>query len=139
VTTAYLDASAILKLTLGERESLALVGYLNARDLRVATSVVAEVEVLRVLRRSNVTGDDHNDAIRGIYLVSLDGDVRREATRLEPHQLRALDAIHVATAKSIGAVDLEFVTYDDRMAAAARVCGMRVVQPGAIESGRTRS
>ncbi|HJU43165.1 MAG TPA: type II toxin-antitoxin system VapC family toxin [Vicinamibacterales bacterium] len=128
--TAYLDASAILKLTLAERESLALIEYVGERDIRVATSVIAEVEVLRSLQRKSAGMEDQGDAIRGIYLLNLDSDVRREAIRLASPNLRALDAIHVATAASIGARDLEFITYDDRMAAAARAAGLKVVQPG---------
>lgn len=68
--------------------------------------------------------------MRGVYLVNLDADVRLKAMRLEPQLLRALDAIHVATAAIIGEDDLEFITYDDRMATAARQQGLTVVQPG---------
>ena len=68
--------------------------------------------------------------MRGIYLLNLDADVRHEALRLKPHRLRALDAIHLATALSIGRRELEFVTYDDRQAEAARQAGLKVVQPG---------
>ena len=128
--TAYFDASAILKLTLAERESLALIDYLNERDVRVATSVIAEVEVTRTLVRMRVDQEERDGALRRIYLLSLDSDVRGEATRIKPHQLRSLDAIHVATAMSIGEGNLEFITYDDRMADAARAAGLKVVQPG---------
>ena len=65
----------------------------------------------------------------GFYLIALDEDVRRVAGGLGG-TLKALDAIHVASALSIGDRDLEFVTYDDRQAAAARECGLKVVQPG---------
>jgi len=44
-------------------------------------------------------------------------------------ELCSLDAAHLATALSLE-VDLDFVTYDDRLAAAARAAGLRVVQPG---------
>ena len=128
--TAYFDASAILKLTLAERESLALIDYVSERDMRVATSVIAEVEVIRTLQRLRVNQEERDSALRRIYLLSLDSDVRREATRIKPHQLRSLDAIHVATARSIGEETLEFITYDERMAAAARAHGLNVVQPG---------
>ena len=128
--TAYLDASAILKLTVNERESLALIDYIDERNPRIATSVVAEVEVARALQRRRVARLDRDYAMRGVYLVNLDADVRLKAMRLEPHLLRALDAIHVATATTIGHADLEFITYDDRMATAAREQGLKVVQPG---------
>ena len=130
MTEAYLDASAILKLTVEEHESLALIDYLGERELAISTSVIAEVEVIRSLQRLRASRADQDDAMRGIYLLNLDADVRHEALRLKPHQLRALDAIHLATALSIGRRGLEFVTYDDRQAEAARQAGLKVVQPG---------
>jgi predicted nucleic acid-binding protein len=44
--------------------------------------------------------------------------------------LRALDAIHVASAIAASPVDA-FVSYDHRQAAAARLAGLRTVAPGA--------
>ncbi len=52
--------------------------------------------------------------------------------------LRTLDAIHLASALDMGA-DLEaFVTYDARLAAAARDAGLTVVSPGAQLTGAPR-
>ena len=127
---AYLDASAILKLTIEETESLALVDYLAEHELAISTSVIAEVEVIRSLQRLRASRADQDDAVRGFYLVNLDSDVRREALRLEPYHLRALDAIHIASALSINDRDLQFVTYDKLQADAARQAGLKVVQPG---------
>ena len=42
----------------------------------------------------------------------------------------SLDAIHLATALSIGDADMEVITYDTRFAAAARANGLTVIQPG---------
>lgn len=42
----------------------------------------------------------------------------------------SLDAIHLATALSIGDARLEVITYDGRFAGAARANGLTVVQPG---------
>jgi hypothetical protein len=44
--------------------------------------------------------------------------------------LRSLDAIHLASALSIGDVPEAFITYDDRLAAAARKLKLHVLQPG---------
>lgn len=65
----------------------------------------------------------------GFYLIALDEDIRRVAGGLGG-TLTALDAIHVASALSIGDRDLEFVTYDERQAEAARAAGLKVIQPG---------
>jgi predicted nucleic acid-binding protein len=127
LSRAYFDSSAIMKLSHEERESVALIDYLGDATMEVSTSVLAEVEVLRNLRKIPVSGDD---AMLGVYLIALDDDVRRTAIEIGGTTLRSLDAIHVATALAIGDRDLEFVTYDERQAEAARAAGLKVVQPG---------
>ena len=127
MTHAYFDSSAIVKLSHAEPYSTALVEYLATGDVEASTSVIAEVEVMRALRRAGAATDQ---GVMGFYLLALDAEVREEAARLGSPQVRALDAIHLATALTIGDDDLEFVTYDDRQALAARELGLTVVQPG---------
>jgi predicted nucleic acid-binding protein len=116
-----------MKLSHHERESDALIDYLDDVGIEVSTSVLAEVEVIRNLRK---WGIDTSEAMLGFYLVSLEEETRRRAIDLGPSVLKALDAIHLATALSIGDRDLQFITYDDRQAEAARQAGLIVVQPG---------
>jgi predicted nucleic acid-binding protein len=127
VKHAYFDSSAIVKLSHAEPHSTALVEYLGSGDVEASTSVIAEVEVTRALRRAGAAADQ---AVMGFYLLALDAEVREEAARLGSPQVRTLDAIHLATALAIGDDDLEFITYDDRQAGAARELGLTVVQPG---------
>jgi predicted nucleic acid-binding protein len=127
VKHAYFDSSAIVKLSHAEPHSTALVEYLGSGDVEASTSVIAEVEVTRALRRAGAAADQ---AVMGFYLLALDTEVREEAARLGSPQVRTLDAIHLATALAIGDDDLEFITYDDRQAGAARELGLTVVQPG---------
>ena len=124
---AYFDASALVKLSHAEPCSQALIDYLNTDTIDASTSIIADVEVRRALRRVGVAGDQ---AVRGFYLVALDDDIRAEAARLGSPFVRALDAIHLATALAIADNQLEFITYDDRQAEAARAAGLKVVQPG---------
>lgn len=124
---AYFDASAVVKLSHAEPYSEALIDYLDGGEVQASTSIIAEVEVGRALRRA---GASSNEAVAGFYLVALDEEIRAEAARLASPLVRALDAIHLATALAIADAQLEFVTYDDRQADAARECGLRVVQPG---------
>ena len=124
---AYFDSSAIFKLAHCERESLALVEYLEQGSIDVTTSVLGEVEVVRNLRSRQL---DHDGAVTGFYLIGLDQDIRRSAIELGDGRLKALDAIHIATALAVGDRDLQFVTYDERQAEAARQSGLKVVQPG---------
>jgi predicted nucleic acid-binding protein len=116
-----------MKLAHEERESSALIDYLDDAKVEVSTSVLAEVEVLRNLRKFQVAADD---AMLGFYLIALDDDIRRRAVDISIGTLKSMDAIHVATALTIADRDLEFITYDDRQAEAARSAGLKVVQPG---------
>jgi hypothetical protein len=88
--------------------------------------VLAEVEVIRNLQIRRL---DPDDAMAGFYLIALDEDIRRVAAGLGG-TLKTLDAIHVASALSIGDREVQFVTYDDRQANTARECGLTVIQPG---------
>lgn len=124
---AYVDASAIVKLSHAEPYSQALIDYLDTGEVQASTSIIADVEVRRALRRA---GAASNEAVVGFYLIGLDEEIRAEAAQLGSPSVRALDAIHLATALAIADDRLEFVTYDDRQAAAARDCGLQVVQPG---------
>jgi len=124
---AYFDSSAIMKLTGAEAESAALIDYLRDTPVEVSTSVLAQVEVLRNLRKQPVESDE---AMNGFYLLAFDEEVRRQAVIVGGETLRSLDAIHIATALAIGNRDLHFVTYDIRQAEAARQAGLKVIQPG---------
>ena len=124
---AYFDSSAIMKLTGAEAESEALINYLQDTPVEVSTSVLAQVEVLRNLRKQPVESDE---AMNGFYLLAFDEEVRRQAVVVGGETLRSLDAIHIATALAIGNRDLHFITYDIRQAEAARQAGLKVVQPG---------
>ena len=67
--------------------------------------------------------------IADIEVVELDAVIARAAAGLGPAALRTLDAIHLATARGLGAGLDAFVTYDDRLADAARSLGLPVVRP----------
>jgi hypothetical protein len=125
--TAYLDASAIVKLVIDEADSLPLLRWYHESE-RVVTSRIGLVETQRAVARR-----DHDEAHLRLVLdlidvFELDADIGRRAGALAPPGLRTLDAIHIATALAIGALDA-FVTYDDRLATAAREAGLPVVRP----------
>ena len=69
------------------------------------------------------------DVLRRIQLLRVNDRVLREAGRMEPADLRSLDAIHLASAQLIGSSIKQIVTYDERMAAAARASGWAVAAP----------
>ncbi len=66
-----------------------------------------------------------------LALLPLDDAVLRAAAALEPPGLRSLDAVHLATALSLGDRLGVLVCYDERLLDAARAAGVTVVAPGA--------
>lgn len=125
----YLDSSAIVKLAVREPESLALRRYLRRRRPLVA-SALARTEVLRALLPA---GDEAvtrgRQVLQRLDLVRVNDRILDAAGVLAPPELRSLDAIHLATAQQLGDELNAMITYDDRMAAAARRLGYRIVQP----------
>lgn len=69
------------------------------------------------------------DLVDRMELIALDDTVLGGAADLPIPALRALDAIHLAAARSLGSTLEVLVTYDARMAAGAEQLGMRVVSP----------
>jgi predicted nucleic acid-binding protein len=67
--------------------------------------------------------------LAAMNLVAVDDDLLDEAARLGPETLRSLDAIHLATALPVDEVLGAFVTYDTRLADAARAAGLAVLSP----------
>lgn len=65
-----------------------------------------------------------------ITLIDVDPVVRRMAAAVEPPTVRALDAIHLASALMTRADLAAFVTYDRRLFAAALAAGLPAVAPG---------
>lgn len=126
----YLDTSAFLKSVLGEAESPALEG-LVATASRVVSSELLETEARRAAIR---LGSGRLAAVEvrleSLALIAVTRDVLVAAGRLRPAGLRSLDAIHIATALSLGGSLSAIVTYDRRMAMAAVETGLPVSAPG---------
>ena len=127
----YVDSSALLKLVLSEPESPALEQALSRWPDRIS-SVLLPIECRRiVLRAGNPPGvvDRLEKELSGVTLIRLEEAVQTLAGAIGPPRLRALDAIHLASALSIGDYPEAFVTYDDRLADAARAVGLNVLRP----------
>jgi predicted nucleic acid-binding protein len=134
----YLDSSALVKLVVREAESEALRAWVAAHPAAV-TSALAVTEVRRAVSRVSPRrglSDRARLVLDGLALLAVDLDVLERAARLAPTELRTLDAIHLASALSLGADLLAFVSYDDRQRAAARKAGLPLVRPGAAERAR---
>ncbi len=125
----YLDSSAIVKLAIQEPESSALRRHLS-RHQPLVSSALARTEVARALLPSGPAALARGEQVlRRIQLLRVNDRVLNEAGRLKPPELHSLDAIHLASAHQLGASVRQIVTYDDRMADAARTLGWTVVAP----------
>ena len=132
----YADTSALVKLVRDEPESAALRRYLVDADL-VTTELVL-TELPRAIRRAAALDPGvprdlllarAGELLDAVALVPLDREILLAAGRLPEAALRSLDAIHIATASSLGELADAFVGYDERQSAAARLAGLRTVAP----------
>lgn len=113
---AYLDTSALVKLLLQEREAQALRQELELWPRR-ASSALLGVELLRVVRRSDIPAllALARRQLDTIHLRRLDQEILDRASELEPRSLRSLDAIHLASALALGDQLGTVVSYDQSM------------------------
>ncbi len=128
----YLDSSAVLKVLIEEQESAALEIWITAQaGAPMVTSTLAKVEVLRACRRLNAEALPAAAALLAeLDLIPLTTDVVDQAAEVGGPLLRSLDAIHLASALSIGADLAAFVCYDRRLLEAASAAGLEAVHPG---------
>ena len=128
--THYLDSSALVRLVVPGPQLRPLRRWWSHAPGRAVSSQIARTEVVRAVRHiAPDCADDARDLLRRLVLTAETPAVLAGAARVDPPSLRSLDAIHLASTLDLGS-DLEaFVTYDERLAAAARGCGVTVVSP----------
>lgn len=134
---AYLDASVVLRLVLGEQGRLAEWTRID----RAVASALTEVECLRTLDRlargGALTAAEVADGRAMVYelleaseVVDVGRPVLRRASDAFPTPLGTLDAIHLATAlgwQAARAMPLTMATHDKALATAARAMGLPVI------------
>ena len=125
----YLDSSAIVKLAVREPESTALRRYLRSKRPLV-TSALARTEVARaMLPLGPAAVARGEEVLRRLEVVRVNDEILKTAGSMLPVELRSLDAIHLATAVSIGADLARVCTYGDRMISSAKALGLTIVAP----------
>lgn len=132
MTAWYLDSSAIVKLVVREPESASLATWragLDRGDI-VATCELALAEVVRAVSRVGGDVDAASAHLDALDHVVIDRELLLLASTLEPPTMRTLDAIHLAAASLLGDELGGVVTFDTRMASAARDLGFSLVTPG---------
>jgi predicted nucleic acid-binding protein len=133
----YVDASAVLRVLFCEPGPEVPL----ATGDRVVSSQLVEVEAFRAVDRERLLGNlddvqtatkrkELGDLLAMLDLAPIDGTVIERARSSFAVNVRALDAIHVATAEVLAAEaqgePLEFWTHDDRQATAALSRGLTV-------------
>jgi uncharacterized protein len=130
VSAAYIDASALVKLFKAERETEAFRAALADWPVQVASELI-RVEAVCTARR---LGDQDvlqraNAALERINLIPITPEIIELATDAHTPPLRAMDAIHLATAlttrEDLGAI---FV-YDKDLHAAAQTHHLNPLAP----------
>jgi predicted nucleic acid-binding protein len=126
----------LVKLVRREAETAALNTFLAGADIVSSELVVTEVP--RAVHRA-ASGDPAlpldalmataDDVLQTLALLPIDRALLLAAGALAEPMLRALDAIHIASAAAVLPID-GFVTYDERQAAAVRLAGLRTIAPG---------
>jgi predicted nucleic acid-binding protein len=125
----YLDSSALVKLVVREGETRHLLAFLKGRPQRVS-SELARVEVVRAVRGNGPPAVRRaRRLLQRMRLIRLDTALLDAAAEIDPLVLRSLDAFHLASAQALGSALGEVVTYDVRLADAARALGLTVAAP----------
>jgi predicted nucleic acid-binding protein len=134
---SYVDSSVLVRILLGESGPLEGWGTWDV----AYTSELTLVEACRVIDRLRLTGA-YNDGdvaaargsvdalLEGIDTVAMTRAIIESAMHPMPVVLRALDALHVATALALRNTlvpDLAFATHDRQQALAARAFGFTVL------------
>ncbi len=130
MSAAYIDASALVKLFKPERETNAFRNALRDWPVQVASELI-RVEAVCTARR--LGGEDllqrAEAALERINLIPISPEIIELATGAHTPPLRAMDAIHLATAltmrEDLGAV---FV-YDSDLHAAALAHHLNALAP----------
>jgi hypothetical protein len=126
---AYLDSSALVKLALAEAETDSLWDAVEQWQRRV-TSKIGIVEVLRTVRRRDPGAEQlARRILTHTGLLAVEDGLLVAAVTVEPVPLRALDAIHLASALRIRSRLIAFVSYDRQQLEAAEALGLPVASP----------
>lgn len=126
----YLDTSALVKLVVAEPETEALRAWLTESDRDPVTADLARTELMRAVRRAAPDRVVQARAVLdSITITVVTTALFDQAGRLDPPELRSLDAIHLAAALDLGDDLDSLVSYDDRLGAAAQLNGIPVTAP----------
>lgn len=124
----YADTSALGALLVAQPETDALVEWLDQVNADLVSCDLLETELRRMAVREQRDQAKVTAILDGVSLAALDRATFRSAGLLPMPYLRTLDALHLEAAIRL---DVHAVlTYDIRLAEAARSAGLEVIAPG---------
>jgi predicted nucleic acid-binding protein len=126
----YLDASALVTYVLERPNVVELRAFFaDHTGLGLVTNTLGLVETVRSCDRSGSFPNLMTELLRDYDELQLTAEIRDRAADL-PGGLKASDAIHVATAETLGVELTSFVSYDRQLVNVARSRGLPVASPG---------
>jgi predicted nucleic acid-binding protein len=109
----YLDTSAAVKALIREAETPAIRALFDSGADLISSRLLA-VELHAVVDRRGLRATDARALLERVAQVSLSDDIAQRAIDLRSG-LRTLDALHLATAVSLGPVVASFLSFDDEL------------------------
>lgn len=95
----------------------------------MGTSTIGFIETVRTLDRVGSYPTAMQDLLATFTEILLTDEIR-DAAAILPGGVRTLDAVHIASAQTIGDALAFLVSYDKRMLVVARSVGLTVAAPG---------
>lgn len=125
----YLDSSAVLKLLIDEKESVALTGFI---DFQVTSSALTRVEVIRTLHKiAPEKVEEAKVLLKGFDVIPINTAVLNIAESFNSSiTLRSLDALHVATVLFLEKTVNGLISFDKALIENARQLGIKTISPG---------
>jgi uncharacterized protein len=134
----YIDASALGKLLLRDEEGSEVAReVIGAMDMSFTSRIAlpeARAALAAARRAGRLTSRDHSTAVRDLdraiasfRVIELHPALARAAgDAAERFALRALDAVHLASALALGTRDTIVVTWDRALSSAASAAGLGI-------------
>lgn len=125
----YIDTSIALFALFGHSEAAArwLEEIDNDSSAELVSSRILRTVLTRALRREGLPVADRERLLIGVGIVPLTDGILQQAEAIVPH-VKTLDAIHLASALSIGGAPV-IVSHDANMIAVAAELGLDTFDP----------
>lgn len=124
----YLDTSIAIRAIDGAPENAAVVDWLEAcPDNSIVSSRLLRTELIRYLRRDDIPLEDGEPIFDAVSLIEPSVVTFNVAEGILPH-IKTLDAIHLATALTIGE-PVTVISHDANMLKVAKELGLPTFNP----------